>query len=55
MAQLLLSVLSGVDVPCIGSHELRDSAGALLLGGAVQHKVVDDMLGHSRASTTVGL
>ena len=42
-------------LPQIRFHDLRHSAATLMLGANVNVKIVSEMLGHSRISTTLDL
>ena len=55
MRRSFLPILKRAGVPRIRFHDLRHSAATLLLGRGVHPKVVADMLGHSRISTTLDL
>lgn len=50
-----LPLLKRAELPRIRFHDLRHTAATLLLGQGVHPKVVAEMLGHSRISTTLDL
>ncbi|MCI0777873.1 MAG: site-specific integrase [Chloroflexi bacterium] len=50
-----LPLLEAAGLPRIRFHDLRHTAATLLLGQGVHPKVVAEMLGHSRISTTLDL
>ena len=55
MRRSYLPLLKKAGLKRIKFHGLRHSAATLLLGQAVHPKVVAEMLGHSRISTTLDL
>ncbi len=55
MRRSFLPLLKGSSLPVIRFHDLRHTAATLLLGEGVHPKVVAEMLGHSRISTTLDL
>ncbi len=55
MRRSFLPLLKKAGLPRIRFHDLRHSAATLLLGQSVHPKVVAEMLGHSRISTTLDL
>ena len=48
-------LLERANLPRIRFHDLRHTAATLLLGQGVHAKIVADMLGHTRISTTLDL
>ena len=50
-----LPLLERADLPKIRFHDLRHTAATLLLGGGMHPKLVSEMLGHARISTTIDL
>jgi integrase len=48
-------LLKQAGVPRIRFHDLRHSAATLLLGQGIHAKIVSEMLGHTRISTTLDL
>ena len=55
MRRSFLPLLKRAGLPRIRFHDLRHTAATLLLGQGVHPKVVAEMLGHSRISTTLDL
>ena len=50
-----LPLLEAAGLPRMRFHDLRHTAATLLLGQGVHPKVVAEMLGHARISTTLDL
>ena len=55
MRRSFLPLLEQTGLPRIRFHDLRHTAATLLLGQRVHPKVVAEMLGHARISTTLDL
>lgn len=55
MRRSFLPLLKEAGLPRIRFHDLRHTAATLLMGQSVHAKVVAEMLGHSRISTTLDL
>ena len=55
MRRSFLPLLGRAGLPMIRFHDLRHTAATLLLGNGMHPKLVSEMLGHARISTTIDL
>lgn len=55
MRRSFVPLLERANLPSIRFHDLRHTAATLLLGGGMHPKLVSEMLGHTRISTTIDL